>query len=254
MLTDQERAFFEAFGFLHRKQAFSSAEITAMTREADRLWAEDATAHPEKRHQAISSFIENSPLLFGLAVDDRIYGVITDLLGPDFIYGNSEGNTGSFNEEHLHHWHCDRAGEYELNYKRVKVMIYLTPTTKEGGALRVVPGSHRTPLHHALLPLNAQCTTTSETVFGMPGQDLPGYALESQPGDVVFFDHYLFHAVYGKSSDRRYLAIKYAERPVKETHFASLQRHHQDASCLSAAVRESPDPRMRAMVAPLLSS
>ena len=251
MLTDQQRAFFEAFGFLQLKQVFPPDEIALLTAEADRVWADDALKHPNVPHQSISSFIERNPTLMRLATDDRIHGVVSDLLAPDFIYGNSEGNRGSFNEEHLHHWHCDRVGEYDLNYLRVKVMIYLTPTTRETGALRVIPGSHRAPLHQAMIPLNAQMENTSEFVFGLPGAELPGYALESKPGDVVFFNHYLFHAVYGKSADRRYLAIKYADKPEKMEHFASLRRHHQDVSHLDPIARESNDPRMRRMIAPL---
>ena len=168
------------------------------------------------------------------------------------MWGNSEGNKGNFNTYQSHQWHCDRVGEYDLQYTRIKVMIYLTPTTKEEGALRVMPGSHKAPLHQAMIPLNAQGEHTSETVFGMPGNDLPGYALESQPGDAVFFNHYLFHAVYGKSSDRRYMALKFADLPREEAHYESLARHHQGASCLHQAFVDSDHPRVRHMVSPLL--
>jgi hypothetical protein len=133
-------------------------------------------------------------------------------------------------------------------------MIYLTPTTAETGALRVMPGSHRAPLHQAMIPLNPQQTHTSRAVFGAPGHELPGYALESQPGDVVFFNHYLFHAVYGKSPTRRYIAIKYADKPTQEAHFASLRRHHQDVSCLHEAMLASENPRIRRLIAPLLGT
>lgn len=254
MLTDQQHAFFDAFGFLHLKQVFRSDEVATITAEADRLWEEEAAAHPNRPHQSLAGFIERSPLLLQLAVDDRIYGVIEDLLESDFVWGNSEGNKGSFNEEHVHQWHCDRVGEYDLNYTRIKVMVYLTPTTSEGGALRVMPGSHRAPLHQAMIPLNAQGAHTSDAVFGMPGRDLPGYALESSPGDVVFFNHYLFHAVYGKSASRRYIALKFADKPVQPAHFESLKRHHQGAANLHEAVLASEHPRMRRMVAPLLAS
>ena len=252
MLTEQQHAFFDAFGYLHFKQVFSTDEITDITREADRIWAEDAARHPDQTHQSMGGFIEESPLLFQLPVDDRIYGVIESLLQPGFVYGNSEGNKGSFNEENVHNWHCDRVGEYDLNYMRIKVMIYLTPTTREEGALRVMPGSHRAPLHQAMVPVNAQKNHSSDAIFGMPGWELPGYALESQPGDVVFFNHYLFHAVYGKTSTRRYIALKFADKPVEEGHFKSLKRHHQGEGNLHEVVLKGEHPRMRGMIEPLL--
>ena len=34
----------------------------------------------------------------------------------------------------------------------MKVSLYLDPLTKETGCLRVIPGSHRLPLHETLKP------------------------------------------------------------------------------------------------------
>ncbi|MEE2710572.1 MAG: phytanoyl-CoA dioxygenase family protein [Gemmatimonadota bacterium] len=252
MLTGKQHRFFDTFGYLHLKQVFSPVEIDDLTREADRIWAEDAAQHPEQTHQSMSGFIEKSPLLFQLAVDDRIYGVIESFLKPGFVWGNSEGNKGSFNVESVHNWHCDRVGEYDMDYMRIKVMIYLTPTTREEGALRIMPGSHKAPLHHAMVPVNAQKDHSSDAIFGMPGWELPGHALESQPGDVVFFNHYLFHAVYGKTAARRYVALKFADKPVDEAHFQSLRRHHQGPGNLHEEALKSENPRMQGMIAPLL--
>jgi len=251
VLTEQQHRFFDAFGYLHFKQVFSPVEISDLTREADRIWKEDAAQHPEQTHQSMSGFIEKSPLLFQLAVDDRIFGVIESLLEPGFVWGNSEGNKGSFNVESVHNWHCDRIGEYDLNYLRIKVMIYLTPTTREEGALRIMPGSHKAPLHQAMVPVNAQKNHSSDGIFGVPGWELPGHALDSQPGDVVFFNHYLFHAVYGKTAARRYLALKFADKPVNKAHFLSLKRHHQGFDNLHEEALNSENPRMQGMIAPL---
>ena len=63
MLTEQQHRFFDAFGYLHFKQVFSPVEISDLTREADRIWKEDAAQHPEQTHQSMSGFIEKSPLL-----------------------------------------------------------------------------------------------------------------------------------------------------------------------------------------------
>ncbi len=130
MLTDQQKAFFDAFGFLQMKQVFLTPEFEDIKNEADRIFAEDAQTAPQPGHQHIAGFIERSGLLSNLAVDDRIFGVAADLLQKDFVWGNSEENKGSFNEENLHNWHCDRVGEYDLQYARLKVMIYLTTHNK----------------------------------------------------------------------------------------------------------------------------
>lgn len=253
MLTAQQIAHFRTFGFLVFRQLFSAEEMAAITREADALWEEDRRSQSDANgRQAVVPFIEKRPLLARLAEDDRIYQPIAQLLGPGFIWGGSEGNKGNINEQHVHHWHCDRVGEYDLQYTRIKTMIYLVPTTKETGALRVIPGSHRAPLHQDLIPLNQQQDRSCPETFGVAGMELACFPLESTPGDVVMFNQYLFHAVYGSFGARRYVAMKFAERPATEAHFVSLQQHHQDASRLDPVFRHSDRPRIRDMVEGLL--
>ena len=61
------------------------------------------------------------------------------------------------------------------------------------GGLRVIPGSHSARFHEQCLVMDkAHGVHTSdsrwqEATFGLPGPELPGHALESSPGDVIFF-------------------------------------------------------------------
>src|SRR5205823_12862887 len=77
-----------------------------------------------------------SEYLSGLLDDDRIHGILVDLLGEEFNYMGSDGNyyvgeTG---------WHSDG---WLSTVRHVKIAFYLDPLTRETGALRVIPGSHR---------------------------------------------------------------------------------------------------------------
>ena len=75
------------------------------------------------------------PYLSTLPEDDRIYEIGVDLLGPDFILGQTEGRSRAGDTP----WH---GGEtYELG--TVKINFYLDELTKDTGALRFVPGSHK---------------------------------------------------------------------------------------------------------------
>jgi hypothetical protein len=84
-------------------------------------------------------------------------------------------------------WHRDT----ELGVATVGFVCYLEPLTAAGGALRVVPGSHREPVE----------------VAG------PGVAVETAPGDVIVLDEHLVHASQG-GSVRRQWRVDYIAGPT----------------------------------------
>ena len=69
----------------------------------------------------------------------------------------------------------------------IKIALYLDPVTGETGALRVIPGSHRPGDTYA--DFLQEQIRESDSLWGVEGRDLPAYALESEPGDVVCFNH-----------------------------------------------------------------
>ncbi|MYC13218.1 MAG: phytanoyl-CoA dioxygenase family protein [Gemmatimonadetes bacterium] len=254
MLSDQQKAYFDTFGFLALRRVFSSAEMKVITAEAESLWREDLQTRLEATsYQAIVPFIERRPILSQLPRDDRIWKPIEDLLGPGFVWGQSEGNRGSFNETNNHEWHSDRAGQIDLNYTRIKIMIYLQKMDRDTGALRVIPGSHLPHFHCPLLALQPQTSGTSMDVFAVRGNELPGYILSVKPGDLIFFNQYLYHAVYDKQEGRSYIAMKFAARPQTPVHYEALCKHNQGADRLHDHFRNSDHPRIRAMVKNLLA-
>ena len=192
MLTKEQIAHFETFGFVIRRHCFSESEMEEICRAFDDVLTEDRQGQPfdGAARQAVLGIIEKRPLLSGLVEDDRIYQPLEQLLGPGFVWIGSDGNlyvgdTG---------WHPDGS---DLDYGRIKVALYLDTVTKDTGCLRVVPGSHRMPLHGALDPLKGQRRDPDHRPFGTDGSGLPCFPLESEPGDVVFFNQNLWHAAYG---------------------------------------------------------
>jgi len=253
MLSAQQICHFETFGFLCLNDLFTPAEMVAMTSEAEELLEANPGRRSGPSHQAVAPFVEMCPGLARLPEDDRIYRPIEQLLGEGFVWGNSEGVSGSFNETNDHQWHCDRAGQIDLQYTRIKIMIYLQSMRKDAGALRVIPGSHHAPFHQQLLALQSQEYESSPSAFGVEGSELCSCPLEVDPGDVVVFNHYLFHGVYGKQKRRRYIAMKFADAPETRAHYEALRDHGQDASRLADEFRYSERPRIKGMVEKLLA-
>lgn len=253
MLTPQQLAHYATFGFLLLPQLLDQEEIAAIQHESAQLWQAERQRRglDEQAYLSVAPFIERSPTLLRLPVDDRIYSAIEAILGQGFLWSGSEGNTGAAMQNQFHAWHSDRCGEAEPDYRRAKVMIYLTPVTKDTGCLRVIPGSHKLPMYRELDGLNQQKEDTSRQVFGVAGQDLPGFPLETTPGDVIIFDHYIYHGVYQGDGARRYIAMKFVSQPTKPAHFASLQHFSPYIFEPDAAFVDSDDPRLQGMVAGL---
>ena len=256
MLSPAQVAHYETFGFLLLPQVFTAVEMADISRDADEVWREDHERQPEKPYQIVVPFVEERPRLAQLPEDDRIYLSIADILGPGFVWGGSEGHKGSFTEENLLQWHADRPDQTGVGYARVKVMIYLQPMRKETGALRVIPGSQYKPFREPLMALHKDLNSlaqndTSLYSFGVPGPDLPCHPIEVGLGDVVMFNDYLFHGIYGKQEGRSFITLKYvkfAAEPTTEADFEMLQSDDAGFGRLHEAFRGSQRPRIREMV------
>jgi ectoine hydroxylase-related dioxygenase (phytanoyl-CoA dioxygenase family) len=251
VLTDDQLRYFETFGFVHLRQLFTPVETEQILAAAEAMWAAEAgrpIAAEEDR--GVTSFVEDHPDLTRLLVlDDRIYVPMRQLMGEDLIWSGSEGNRGFQPEQRAHHWHADRPGPRELGYLRIKVMLYLDPMRRDEGAFRVIPGSHRSPLHEALDPFQQAHVETDPTFYGLSGDLVPCHAVETDPGDAVIFTQSLFHGVYGKTGPRRYIALKFAARPASD--LASLQQWSPYALRPASSFGDSDEPRLQRMVAGL---
>ena len=79
-----------------------------------------------------------------------------------------------------------------------KIAFYLDPVTRDSGCLRVIPGSHK-PEH--FVRANTIHPAHAMEDFGVAPRDFPGnMPLESNPGDLVIFNHDLYHAAFGGSA------------------------------------------------------
>lgn len=206
-LSPEQIRFFDTFGFLSFPGMMAD-RIAEITDEFESLWAARGAGHAGKPHDGtarscIVPFIDQSERLSALLDDPRIHGIAVSLLGDDFNYMGSDGNyyVGDTN------WHSDGWHRDILN---IKIAFYLDPVTRNSGALRVVPGSHKIGDSYAEI-LKQQLPKSQENL-GVLGRDVPAVALETQPGDIVLFNHNTKHASYGGNNRRRMFTINFCQR------------------------------------------
>ena len=251
MITPEQKAHFHDFGFVRLRQQFSAEEMETLSREVYKLFEEQQGGGPPSgQNQGIDDIVEKGEVMTRMVADDRIFGTVEELLGPGFVWN---GSAGSFQFTTTQsHWHSDRPTEPHAT--TINLNIYLDKLRADTGALRVIPGSHKPALYDDLLPLSEQADETPQKVYGLDQTDIPGFAIESDPGDLVFFTQKTYHSVFGMQPGRRYLKLRFAARLETDEQIASFMRYDNRGSIYQAqdAFANSDNPRIRAMVDPLL--
>lgn len=212
MISDNQITFFQTFGYLFVPQLFDPEEMTAVSERFDH-WLDgerDGAPFPGESRQSLYAIAELEPLITDLVADDRIYGTVEALLGEGFLWLCSEGNIYVGDTK----WHPDGT---RLDYRPMKVSLYLDPLTADTGCLRVIPGSHRLPYHKDIRPV-AQSDR--------PGTEIPCSPLESSPGDVLFADMNTWHASFGGSPGRRHLAVNFVPEPKTDADVTLMKENH----------------------------
>ena len=219
ILNDQKKSFFDTFGFLAFPGLLADC-IDEIIDVFEAVWSQrggghNGQPHDGMRRSCIVPFIDQHERLCALLDDPRINGILAELLGENFNYMGSDGNYYAGDTQ----WHSDGWGK---QIRFVKIALYLDPLTRDTGCLRVIPGSHHLRDTYANDVENT--VRNSPEQWGIHGPDVPALALETNPGDVVVFNHNLKHAAFGGSPRRRMFTINCSERfPEDEEHIALLK-------------------------------
>ncbi|MEZ4863599.1 MAG: phytanoyl-CoA dioxygenase family protein [Caldilineaceae bacterium] len=240
-ITPQQKHFFETFGYLVLP-GLVQAQVGWITEEFEAVFRDRGVVHDGTQRSVIVPFIDQRARLCTLLDLPAIVDLISGLIGDEFNYLGGDGNfyTGDTR------WHSDG---FHMVGTYLKVAFYLDPVTSTSGCLRVIPGSHRTDLRDTW---DARKARDAATLWGIEQNQVPAVPLESQPGDVVAFNHNLMHAAFGGSKRRRMFTMNccaHCETPAEiqemETFIAAKARFWVDHAH-SELMRNTATPqRMR---------
>lgn len=244
-LTTQQTNFMETFGYLYFPGLLKDC-IDDIIEAFDQVWEGHGGGHNGKPHDGKSRsclvpFAGQSAYLSSLLDDPRVDGIMSSLLGEDYIYLGSDGNYYVGDSG----WHSDGWPHPIVYYK---MAFYLDPLTRETGALRVIPGSHHDDDCYSKDMQAA--IRKSEERWGFKGNELPAAVIETEPGDVVVFSEGIKHSSFGGGARRRMFCFSFTPRhtdeeiPLMRKGIANFARFWTDSVYGPEMVRTASPERM----------
>ena len=255
MITAEQKAHWDAFGFLVLRQLFAPDEVKELRQASIEVMKQGGGDNPFSGPDtwSLGAFVERHPVLTEWLVDDRFYSIPETLLGPDFLLDQTAGIVYKGDTP----WHGFYSPDKPQSYKPItllKIAMYFDSLKRDSGCLRVIPGSHRSPYADHIRPLSREADEPQTMLFGVADEDVPCVALESEPGDVIVFTERVYHSAYGSKIGRLQITAEYASNPTNDEQIAELREFYdrrQWSFHPAESFIDSDSPRIRGMVARL---
>src|SRR5262245_53273089 len=192
----------EAFGrdgFVVLERWISPSEREALQAEIDTLLMAPHESGCARPNNVLLPLRWNDTTVRRLLESEHRVQVIRDAVGATDLrwisgYASIKNRQSGPLWWHQDWWCWDHPVSFRLRASQVAVLCYLTPTDRERGALRLLPGSHRrsVPIHASLA---AEQSSTPDDILdpgGVAWSDQPGQVtVEARPGDAVAMDYRL---------------------------------------------------------------
>jgi non-heme Fe2+,alpha-ketoglutarate-dependent halogenase len=231
-----DRGLFDRDGVCFPIPVLSAAEVAAARAHVDRL---------AEAHGGVLKRFDRSHLFFrwahDLALHPRVVGAVCELLGDDVVVWGSLILSKPPHDPGFVAWHQDGAYAGFLGTApAVSAWIALTPSTIESGCMRVVPGSHRVKLEHAVkhAPQNL-LSHGQEIAADVDERDAADIQL--QPGEMSLHHVDIIHGSNANSSSwaRTGFIVRYSTPEMLRSVTPVLVARGRDVSHLQV-LREAP--------------
>ncbi|MEA2665708.1 MAG: hypothetical protein QOI11_2652 [Candidatus Eremiobacteraeota bacterium] len=190
-LRDDERAALDSAGYVVLDGVLDDAAVAAMRAAVDELLAA-ARRDPTRKHGGtlhLDDVLDAGPAFDPAWTSPRLLAAVAHVLGPDFRLSalGYRGPRPGYGAQALH------TDDVPLGagdpYRVATAIVPLVDFTARNGPTRVVPGSHREPLHDA----------PTEPDRPYPRERL----VTARAGSAIAFNGHLWHSATRNISDER---------------------------------------------------
>ena len=196
-------------GFLCPVPALTSAEAAQCMRELEDLESRNGR-NVLKSIRGKGHLISLS--LYKLVCHPAILDLVESIVGPNILVWNSSLFLKEPGDPAYVQWHQDVYDFGANSDAVVSVWVALLPSTRENGAMRVIPGSWRQHhVQHVLSPPGAPTMIRDNLEIGVEVDETKAVDLLLEPGQISMHHMYTFHgSPPNRSANRRCgFAIRY---------------------------------------------
>jgi len=215
LMTEAQRLFYEANGYLVLPQTLAGAELTAIRDAADRaeaVWRADTSRAGGRSAvlEQVQAPIEYDDALLELLWQPTVLPIVRQLLGNDVqMIDNDFFITPPHTPKTHAGWHHDvgmRGVYHPLSTLMIKVFYLLSDVDAHSGGTAMIPGSHRFGPDISL------------PTGGDPGAAPGAVQMTGKAGDAYLFNGRVYHAAVNNNSDRprRVLIYNYGHFWMKQ--------------------------------------
>jgi non-heme Fe2+,alpha-ketoglutarate-dependent halogenase len=184
-------------------QRFEAAEIAQGGRLAGR-----SNQKPHLLHTWLDQLVRHPAIL----------DAVEDVLGPDLLCWGSQFFTKNAQDEAYVSWHQDGTYWGLSEPDVVTAWVALTPSTRENGCMRVIPGTHKSAVPHADTFADRNLLSRGQEIAVDVDLD-QAVDVVLRPGQMSLHHVLIFHGSEQNTSDMRRIgfAIRYVPTRVAQT-------------------------------------
>ncbi|MDA1097336.1 MAG: phytanoyl-CoA dioxygenase family protein [Proteobacteria bacterium] len=201
-------AGFQAQGYLSPIQVLSAADADQLARKIAAIYD---TYGAEAKDYLGGNAHFLFPALFDVVCNPLILDQVETILGPDILCWSASFFSKPAHDASFVSWHQDLTYWGLAPADIVTAWVAITPSTRESGCMRVVPGSHRQGQLGHNDTFAAQNLLSRGQVLDVPVDEDQAVDLLLQPGEMSLHDVLIVHGSQANRSDlpRHGFAIRY---------------------------------------------
>lgn len=204
LLSAQQKQFYSENGYLvGLPPIYTREEMTELSRDLPHLLA---LLKPGETPKDIREWHETSRWLFDICMNPKVHDLVEGILGPNFFLWASNFFVKEPRTKETVGWHQDAYYWPMSPHNSVTVWLAFGDVDEENGAMRIVPGSHKSGIIQHSRSTATDSVLTLELEHGTFREDT-AVSMRLKAGEVSLHDDAAVHGSPANPSDRKRVGL-----------------------------------------------